>query len=137
MATQPLSVQVIAYAPTVFTHCQHCEVTFAEVGLGERLRREAAASALPDDLALEFARLSDWVRRLVDRFGSRIHVKVVDAASIEGVLLSLRHGVWRYPAVIVGGRDKRVGSKFEEVEPIIERHLSAPDRGSRPGGQAA
>jgi hypothetical protein len=25
---QPLSVQIITYAPTAFRHCQHCEMAF-------------------------------------------------------------------------------------------------------------
>ena len=40
---KPVSVDVITYAPTVFTHCQHREVAFGEVGIGERLRRQEAA----------------------------------------------------------------------------------------------
>ncbi|MGH2488650.1 MAG: hypothetical protein ACRDFR_03405, partial [Candidatus Limnocylindria bacterium] len=51
---KPVTVQVITYAPTVFYHCQHCELTFQEMGLGERLRRQEAAESLPDDLAQEF-----------------------------------------------------------------------------------
>ena len=54
---KPVSVEVITYAPTVFTHCQHCELVFGEVGIGERLRREEAAEALPDDLSRD-SRLS-------------------------------------------------------------------------------
>src|SRR5438105_3377293 len=53
-----LTVRVYTYAPTVFTHCQHCEVAFGEVGIGAAVRREEAANALPHDLATEFARLS-------------------------------------------------------------------------------
>jgi hypothetical protein len=115
-------VEVITYAPTAFAHCQHCEVTFGELGLGERIRREEAASALPPDLALDFARLSDWVRRLVERHGAGIHVDVIDAASVEGFLVSLRHRLWRHPAVIVDGQPVR-GPDYTAAERIIERQL--------------
>ena len=64
---KPVSVEVITYAPTVFTHCQHCELAFGEVGIGERLRRQEAAEALPDDLARDFQALSDWVHALLER----------------------------------------------------------------------
>ena len=120
----PVTVQVIAYAPTAFYHCQHCELTFQEMGLGERLRREEAKSALPDDLSREFQALSDWIRALGDRHGPRIHVSVIDAASIEGVLTSLRHRVFRYPAVIVDGQEKQAGRDLQAAEPIIERHVA-------------
>ena len=101
---QPLSVQVITYAPTVFRHCQHCEVAFEGLGLGERMHRAEAADALPDDLLTDFSRVSDWVHRLLDRHGPQVAVTVIDAASIEGFWKSLRHRARRYPAVVVDGR---------------------------------
>ncbi|HET7676419.1 MAG TPA: hypothetical protein VFK38_01050 [Candidatus Limnocylindrales bacterium] len=122
---QPVTVQVITYAPTAYYHCQHCELTFQEMGIGERLRRQHAAESLPEDLGREFAVLSDWVRSIIQRYGARVHVQVIDAASIEGFLKSLRYRVGRYPAVIVNGREKRIGSDFAALEPVIERHLSA------------
>jgi hypothetical protein len=125
---RPVTVQVITYAPTAFTHCQHCEVTFSEMGLGERLRRDQAASSLPDDLGHEFAKMSDWVRSLIERHGRRIHVEVIDAASIEGFIASLRHRVGRYPVVIVDG-EKRVGSDYAALDPVIDRRVAASATG--------
>jgi hypothetical protein len=119
-----VTVQVITYAPTVFTHCQHCEIAFGEIGIGERVRRDEAASALPPDLALDFARLSDWVRRIVERHGARVHVEVVDAASVEGMLISLRRRLWRHPAVIVDGRRVDVRSGYEAAEPAITQAIT-------------
>jgi hypothetical protein len=121
---KPVTVDVITYAPTVFTHCQHCELTFKEMGVGERLRRQEAAEALPDDLARDYQVLSDWVHGLLDRHGRRIRVKVVDAASIEGFFASLRHRVGRYPAVIVDG-EKRIGGDFESLDPLIDGRVAA------------
>lgn len=123
-----LTVRVITYAPTVFSHCQHCEVAFGEVGLGERIRREEAASALPEDLAIDFARLSDWIRRIVDRYGARIDVEVIDAASVEGFVASLRHRIWRYPAIVVGAGPAIAGSAYQAAETLIDRQV--------PGGAA-
>jgi hypothetical protein len=120
----PVSVKVIAYAPTAFFHCQHCELTFDEMGIGERLRRQDAAESLPEDLGRDFQALSEWISGLVARYGARVHVRVIDAASMEGFLASLRYRVLRYPAVIVDGRDKRVGSDLTAVEPVIERRLA-------------
>lgn len=131
-ADAALMVRVITYAPTVFSHCQHCEVAFGQVGLGERLRRDEAASALPEDLAADFARLSDWIRGIVDRYGARIHVEVIDAASVEGIVASLRHRIWRYPAIVVGKSPAIVGSAYEAAEPLIDGQLSNP-AGRGPG----
>jgi hypothetical protein len=120
---RPVTVEVITYAPTVFYHCQHCELTFQEMGIGERLRRQEAAEALPDDLAREFQALSDWVHRLLERHGQKVRVRVVDAASIEGFIRSLRHRVLRYPAVIVDGSEKRIGNEFEALDPVIDARV--------------
>jgi len=122
---KPLTVEVITYAPTVFYHCQHCEVAFQEMGIGERLRRAEASAALPDDLARDFQAWSDWIHRLLERHGPRIRVKVVDAASIEGVVESVRHRVGRYPTVIVDGEEKHRGSDFEALDRIIDARLTA------------
>jgi hypothetical protein len=128
---RPVRVEVITYTPTFFFHCQHCELTFQEMGVGAAVHREQAREALPDDLRQEFQALSLWAHDLVERFGRRVRLKVVDAASIEGVLKSLRHGIRRYPAVVVQGRDKFVGTDLHSALPAIERELEA---GSQSGG---
>jgi hypothetical protein len=122
---KPVSVQVITYAPTVFYHCQHCELTFQEMGVGERLRRREAAEALPDDLTREFQVVSDWVHDLLRRHGARVRVDVLDAASIRGFFASLRHRVGRYPAVIVDGRERRIGLDLAAIDPLIDGKVAA------------
>jgi hypothetical protein len=122
---KPVSVQVITYAPTVFYHCQHCELTFQEMGIGERLRRREAAEALPDDLTREYQAVSDWVHSLLERHGRRVRVDVLDAASIRGFFASLRHRVGRYPAVIVDGREKRIGLDLAALDPLIDHKVAA------------
>jgi hypothetical protein len=122
---KPISVQVITYAPTIFYHCQHCELTFQEMGIGERLRRREAAEALPDDLTREYQVVSDWVHGLLERHGRRVRVDVLDAASIRGVVTSLRHRVSRYPAVIVDGHDKKIGLDFAALDPLIDRKVAS------------
>ena len=121
---KPVTVQVITYAPTVFYHCQHCELTFQEMGIGERLRRQEAAEALPDDLTRDFQALSDWVHELLERHGARVRVKVVDVASIEGFVASVRHRAGRLPMVIVG-KERRSGSDFAALAPLIDREVAA------------
>ena len=121
---KPVSVQIITYAPTVFYHCQHCELAFQEMGIGERLRRREAAEALPEDLAREFQAVSDWVHGLMERHGGRLRIDVLDAASIRGFLTSLRHRIGRYPAVIVDGHDKRIGLDFATLDPLIDRKVA-------------
>jgi hypothetical protein len=124
---KPVDVQVITYAPTVFYHCQHCELTFQEMGVGDRIHREQARDALPDDLREEYAAVSDWVHELIERHGKRIKVRVIDAASIEGFWKSIRHGVRKYPTVIVEGKEKRSGADWPSLDPLIDRYLASSD----------
>lgn len=122
---KPVTVQVITYAPTAFYHCQHCELAFQEMGIGERLRRREAAEALPDDLAREYQAVSDWVHGLIERHGARLRVDVLDAASIRGFLVSLRHRVGRYPAVIIDGREKQTGLDVAALNALIDARVAA------------
>jgi hypothetical protein len=122
---RPVRVEVITYTPTFFFHCQHCELTFREMGVGAAVHRDQSRDALPPDLSREFQALSLWAHDLIERFGRSVRLKVVDAASIEGVLKSLRYGVRRYPAVIVGGTDKHVGTDLESALPAIQRHVES------------
>jgi hypothetical protein len=120
-----IRVEVLAYAPTVFTHCQHCEVAFGQVGVAEGLRRDQARESLPPDLREEFAALGDWVHRLLERHGRRVDVRVIDAASIQGFWKSIRHRARTYPAVVVDGRDRFAGDELPIAEIEIERRVAA------------
>ena len=130
----PLSVKVIAYAPTVFRHCQHCEVAFEGVGLGERIHRAEAADALPDDLAADFQRVSDWVHALLERHPGGVAVSVIDAASIEGVWAALRHRIRRFPAVVVEGAGTE--TDLAAADGIIDARLGTSTAvAAAPGGK--
>ena len=54
-----------------------------------------------------------------------MRVDVLDAASIGGFFASLRHRVGRYPAVIVDGREKRIGLDLAALDPLIDRKVAA------------
>ncbi len=120
---EPLLVEVIAYAPTAFYHCTHCEFVWDRVGVGQKIHEDQMASAMPKELTEEYAALSDWVRGVFDRYGTSLVVKVIDAASIEGFWKSLRYGMRKYPAFIVGGKDKYSGSDFARVEQLIDQRF--------------
>jgi hypothetical protein len=125
---EPIKVQVIAYAPTVFRHCQHCEVAFEGIGLGQRIHRDEARDALPEDLLNEFQLVSDWVHGLLERHPAGVSVTVVDAASVEGVWTSLRHGVRRYPSVLVDGERHPLQSDHATLDATIDQRVRAHAR---------
>lgn len=121
---RPLRVDVITYVPTNFQHCRHCEITFQAAGVGRRIHQEQLESGLPPDLAREFHQLSDWAQTLPAKFGERVSVRLVDAASIEGFFRSLVGRFRKYPAFRVGG-ERYVGSDFSRVDTLISRQLAA------------
>lgn len=122
---QPLLVEIIAYAPTAFYHCTHCEVAWREMGKSNRVQEEQLESSLPEDLQREYLAVSDWVKEIFQRHCDRVVVKVIDAASVEGFYKSLKYGVRRYPAVIVNGKSRFVGSQgLETAGGEIDRLLT-------------
>ena len=111
--SRPLRVEVVAYAPTAFYHCTHCEIVWDQTGFSRGVRSEQIRSGLPDDLRRDYQAVSDWVRRMFARYGEAVEVQVIDAASIEGFLKTARHRLRKYPAVIVDGRDRFTGPDFQ------------------------
>jgi Protein of unknown function (DUF1525) len=126
----PVTVDVIAYAPVAFFHCQHCELIWQHTDVPEKARREQVETSLPSDLQDQYQQLSDWVHRMVEVHGPRLHFRIVDAASAEGWLKSLRYGVRRYPAVVVDGKETSLGADLKPATVLIERRLAATKRGS-------
>jgi hypothetical protein len=119
-----VQVDVIAYAPTAFFHCRHCEITFQQMGIGARMRRIEAAESLPPDLQREYADLSDWIHHLRDRHGDDVAVRVIDAMSLPGVWTSLRYRVRSYPAVRVG-RGRWVRPDEPTLDAVIDSLVAA------------
>ena len=109
---KPLLVEIIAYAPTAFYHCTHCEVAWQEMGKSNRVHEEQLKSSLPDDLLREYQTVSDWVKEMFRVYCDNILVKVIDAASIEGFYKSLKYNARQYPAVIVNGKSRFLGSQM-------------------------
>jgi hypothetical protein len=99
-------------------------VTWQVAGLGQKVHREQLETGLPDDLAAEFHALSRWASGLPERYGPKVVVRLVDAASIEGFFKSLFHRLNRYPAFVVDRR-KYVGDDFSRVDAMIVDGLEA------------
>lgn len=121
--SQPLLIEVIAYAPTAFYHCTHCEVAFRHMGVSNNFHQEQVESSLPADLAQDYQALSDWVHELFRLYCDQVLVKVIDAASLEGFYKTLRYNLHRYPAVIVGKQRRFSGGAFEQASQEIARLL--------------
>lgn len=120
----PLLVEIIAYAPTAFYHCTHCEVAWREMGATNKIHEDQFTTSLPDDLAQDYQQVSDFVREIFRRHCDQVLVKVIDVASVEGFWKTLRYGVRHYPAVIIGGQKRFTGKQFLEAEEEIGREVS-------------
>jgi hypothetical protein len=127
---KPLLVEIIAYAPTAYYHCTHCEVAWREMGATNRIHEEQIESSLPEDLISEYQIVSDWVREMFRVHCDAILLKVIDAASIEGFYKSLKYNARRYPAVIVNRKARFIGTRMllaasEEISHQLESQPTA------------
>lgn len=125
---KPLLVEIIAYAPTAFYHCTHCEVAWREMGATNRIHEEQMESSLPEELIREYETVSNWVQEMFRTHCDRVLLKVIDAASIEGFYKSLKYKARRYPAVIINGQARFIGSKMlsSASEEIAHQLASQP-----------
>ncbi len=123
---QPLMVEIIAYAPTQFYHCAHCEVVWnaAEMPNVQKWHADTLETSMPPEMMQEYRNLSDWVRDAAEHYGGRVVFKVIDAASVEGFWKSLRYGVRKYPAVAIEGKARAIGADLKQAETFINQHLA-------------
>lgn len=119
---RPVTVEVLAYAPVAFFHCQHCELVWQQAGTAN-FHRDQISSSLPEDLRQQYQGLSDWIRKVSDTYGTRVVFRVIDAASIEGWFKSLRYGIHKYPAVIVDRKEKFIGGDFDPASDLIRERV--------------
>ena len=121
-----MQLEILTYAPTEFYHCQHCEFVWDSVGFGKRIRAEQRTQALPADLQAEYAAIADWAAAARAQFGDQLRIRVVDVASVEGVIKAIRHRVRRFPTFIVDGSETIVGFDPERLDVALERRLAIP-----------
>lgn len=121
----PLMVEIIAYAPTQFYHCTHCEVVWkaSEVSSVKKWHDESLETSIPADLMQEYRNLSDWVINAAEHYGGRVVFKVVDAASMEGFFKSLKYRVRKFPAVVIDGKAQPVGTDLNQATAWIDQRL--------------
>lgn len=141
--SEPVRLEVLAYAPTEFFHCQHCEVVWNQIGLGQRWRADQrSAGQLPPDLQAEYAAISDWIVDASERYGRCLQVTVVDAASIEGFWKALRHRIRRFPSFVIDGKrritsfdrerlDAELAARFSPSMPQASAPATRPAGGER------
>jgi hypothetical protein len=134
---KPVRLEVLAYAPTEFFHCQHCEVVWDHVGLGRRIHDEQrSAGLLPGDLQVEYEAIADWIFDASRHYGGRLQVRLVDVASIEGVLKAVRHRVRRFPTFIIDGQDPVPGFDRSRLDERLAQAMEGASAGPRDGSRS-
>src|SRR6266498_3807851 len=81
---RPVTVEIIAYTPTEFFHCMHCEVVFREGGIGQKIHAEQRGASLPPALAEQYSEIGAWATELADRYGEGVCGVTVAAVSLGG-----------------------------------------------------
>jgi glutaredoxin len=115
-------VEIIAYAPTEFFHCMHCEMVWGALD-GFDWHAEQRESSLPPDLQKEYDAIGQWVTEAGQQYGDRVHFRLVDAASIQGFIKSIRHGSRKFPVFVIDGSERLSGFQREELDKVLARHL--------------
>ena len=130
---RPVTVEIIAYTPTEFFHCMHCEVVFREGGIGQKIHAEQRGASLPPALAEQYSEIGAWATELADRYGERVRFQIVDAVSLEGAFKSLRYRLGRLPAIVIDGRDRCDAADLSRATDLVGTRLAEQDSEMRSG----
>jgi hypothetical protein len=114
-----IRVEIIAPLVSGVKHCQRCTPFMDDAGLSERVNRDELSS-VPEEMWQEYARLSDLVRDLSQRYGSRLQITLIDPYTPMGLWKSIRHSVRRYPTFIVNGRSKVAGWDSGALDSLLQ-----------------
>jgi hypothetical protein len=118
-----VQVEILAYSPTEFYHCQHCEVVWNQVGFGHKIRAEQRRAALPADLQAEYEAISDWVGQAHAVYGERLRFKLIDVVSVEGFIKAIKHRTRRFPAFVVDGSERIIGFDRQRLDAALAQRL--------------
>lgn len=119
---RPVLLEVLAHIPTDFFHCAHCERLFGAADLAAPVHEEIQAS-YPPDMLEDARRLDEWLQGMLERYGDRLRIRIVDVNSPEGLLKVIRHRAFRYPAFIINGRKTYVGWERDGLNQLLEEEM--------------
>ena len=93
-----------------------------QVGLKEK-RDKQILNDYPEDLKEDYLFLSNWIRELSQKYREDIRINLIDAQSLQGVLKSIRHGIFRYPTFIINKKKKYTGKDKDRLDALLQEHL--------------
>jgi len=92
------------------------------VGLREKRDRQIL-NDYPEDLKEDYLYLSNWIRELSKKYREKILIKVTDVQSLQGVLKSIRHGIFRYPTFIIDKKKKYTGKDKDRLDALLREYM--------------
>lgn len=90
----------------------------AGLGIGDKVHNQEI-NEYPDEWKDEYLRVSHWVKGVARGLGRDVVIRVIDPQSLVGMWKTLRHGIRRYPTMIIDGREKFTG--WEAMAPVYAR----------------
>ena len=117
-----IRLDILALVPTLYKQCSHCEMMLGPSGIGEKVH-QANLQEYPTEMLDEYARLSDWIKELAQRYGRAIQIRVIDPQSGLGLWKSLRHRVRQYPTFIINHKQTYAGWNKDVLEEMLQRAL--------------
>jgi len=113
-----INVEVIAPLISGAQHCQHCQPFIEDAGVSQRVQEEEFKS-YPEEMWRDYARLSEIVRNLSDRYGNQLRITLIDPQTPMGLWKSVRHWVRSYPTFIVNGQAKYAGWDLGSLDSLL------------------
>jgi hypothetical protein len=117
-----IDLRVIAPALTDHFHCMHCEQMFMRAGIGQQVHRSQMAQ-YPQEMIEQSAELAQWLHDLLAAYQDQLKIQLIDPMSLKGFLLSLRYGVRKYPAFILGGHKVYTGWNHQSLKEILDEYV--------------
>jgi hypothetical protein len=113
-----VNIEIIAPLISGAKHCQHCQDFLDDAGISQRIQEEELKS-YPEEMWRDYARLSQIVRDLSQRYGGQLRITLIDPHSPMGLWKSVRHWVRRYPTFIVNGHAKVAGWELGPLDALL------------------
>ncbi|HHH82612.1 MAG TPA: hypothetical protein ENL35_06465 [Chloroflexi bacterium] len=119
----PALLEIITPMPTSFFNCLHCEQIFDQAGIGQNMR-QAELERHTEDLQEAAARLESWLEEAIRQHRARLHIRIVDPASPEGLAFSMRYWAQKYPTFLINRRIKVVGWRHDALFQALDETVT-------------
>jgi len=113
---RPLKVEFVGLMPTLFAHCDHCMEVMHETGM---MPYSEQLEEYPEEVKQQYFELAETAQKLRAEFGEAVYFDPVDAASPQGIWLTMKYRILRTPCVIIQG--KKVFNKLPSYGELREK----------------